>query len=521
MRGHLDLNGIWKLRSSDGMRGRVEYALRERFDPLEWIDAQVRGEVHLDLWRAGLIADPYVAANVLAARWVEEFLWSYRRTFTLNEIPAGRAWIVFEGLDLYAEIFLNGKLVGKHHNAFRPCRVEVTGELRAGENVLVVHLDSGLWAAADKPAKGYEHGPDQILHKRHWLRKPQCQFGWDWSQRLINVGIFKPVRLEWTDQPARIDQFTALATLSEDLQHGTIVARLFIEGFAEHDARLIVNDEVFAVKITPGMNRLEATIHVENPQLWWPIGHGDQPRHRVRASLEIDGEIIGQREAPVGFRHVRVDQSPNPRGGKNFTFVINGRKIFAKGANLVPADMIFARIDRARYEKLIELSIEQHLNFLRVWGGGLYESDDFYDLCDERGILVWQEFDFACSRYPATDEEFFKEVLAEATHNVRRLASHPSLIAWCGNNEIEWGDWDWDYGRSGQIMPDHALFHIAVPRLLSAEDPTRYYQPSSPFSPDGMHPNDARAGDQHARCSKSIATFASSVKRKTRAARSS
>jgi beta-mannosidase len=251
------------------------------------------------------------------------------------------------------------------------------------------------------------------------------------------------------------------------------------------------------VRIEPGMQRVESVIEVNNPRLWWPVGQGEQKLYGLRVILEVDGQVIDSRKMRIGFRRVRVDQSPHPQDGQYFNFEINGRKVFFKGSNFVPPDSILARVDRARYERLIELALESNFNFLRVWGGGQYESDDFYQLCDERGILVWQEFAFACSRYPATDEMFFNNVKAEAVHNIRRLAGHPSLIAWCGNNEIEWGDWDWDYGRKGTILPDHGLFHVTLRRLVAEEDPTRYYQPSSPYSPPGVHPNDERYGDQH------------------------
>src|SRR5687768_16382548 len=211
----LDLSGTWQLRWADGQRGRLEYANRDEVDPARCIEATVPGEVHLDLWRAGLIADPYVGANCLAARWVEEHLWAYRREF---EAPAealqggARAWLVFEGLDLVATIFLNGQEVGRHNNSFYPCRLDVTRKLRSGRNVLAVHLDSGLWDVSDNPAEVYLLFPDQRLHKRHWLRKPQCQFGWDWSTRLINVGLHKPVRLEWAAPgvTVRVDQLVPL-----------------------------------------------------------------------------------------------------------------------------------------------------------------------------------------------------------------------------------------------------------------------------------------------------------------------
>jgi beta-mannosidase len=501
----LDLGGRWQLRFSDGQRGRPQFAERPQTDPDRYLAAAVPGEVHLDLVRAGLIADPNVGLNVLAARWVEEQIWSYRRTF---EAPAaarrGRAWLVFDGLDLAARVVLNGAEVARHANSFYPLRVEVTGKLRAGANVLAVHLDGGLYHVADKPGEGYLHSEDQRLHKRHWLRKPQSQFSWDWAPRLINVGIHGPVGLEWTAEAARVAELVPLASVTPDLARGTLRARLLVEGLGKTavDGRLdveLVGAGRASAKVTikPGLQAVEATVTLDRPRLWWPVGQGEPHLYTVRAALTVGGRIVGRREARVGFRHVRVNQEPHPDGGRYFHFEVNGRKVFCRGANLVPADIIVARLDRARYAALVDRALEANFNFLRVWGGGLYESDDFYDLCDDKGILVWQEFVFACGKYPTHDQAFFEDVQREAAHNVRRLARHPSLVAWCGNNENEVAFWHWGHFKKGVVNPDHGFYHLTLPQILAREDGTRYYQPSSPFSPDGLDPNRHDVGDQH------------------------
>jgi beta-mannosidase len=206
--------------------------------------------------------------------------------------------------------------------------------------------------------------------------------------------------------------------------------------------------------------------------------------------------VIGEHTRKIGFRHVRINQDKHPESGNHFVLEVNGKPIFAKGGNFVPADTIFTKIDRARYETLIDRALEANFNLLRVWGGGLYEKDDFYEVCDEKGILVWQEFIFACAKYPTTDEKFLADIKREATHQIRRLAHHPSLVIWCGNNEMEWGCYSWGYEK-GVAHPDYALFHLALPMILKQEDPTRYYQPSSPFSPDHEPPNRDDMGDQH------------------------
>lgn len=501
----LDLNGTWRVRWTDGQRGRSEFANRDQTDETQYINARVPGEIHLDVWKQGWIKDPYVGANCLAARWVEECIWSYRRFFNVpREALNGKSWLCFEGLDLVATIVLNGKEIGKHSNSFHPCHIEVTGKLKPGRNLLTVHLDGGLFHAAEKPVEGWGVGPDAKLHKRHWLRKPQCQFSWDWSTRLINVGITRPVRLEWTQDPVRVDTFVPLASLSSDLRTGTVRGRLFVKGLGDKPCRGKLTLEVpeagrkttVNVEVKPGLNHVEACLQIADPEPWWPVGHGAQKRYTVRASLLIDGRKIGERSARIGFRHVRINQDKHPEKGRYFIIEINGRKIFVKGGNFVPVDMIFPRADRKRYDKVTDLALEANFNLLRIWGGGLYESDDFYDLCDEKGILVWQEFIFACGKYPVQDEGFHNSVKDEVRFNIRRLAPHPSLVVWCGNNEMEWGAWSWGYDR-GTVYPDYALFHLTIPRILAEEDPDRYYQPSSPYSPDGLNPNADEAGDQH------------------------
>lgn len=499
----LDLNGTWQVRWTDGMRGRAEYANREVTDPARYIDAQVPGEIHLDVMRAGWIEDPRVGTNCLAARWVEECIWSYRRWFEAPE-PAvdGRAWLQFDGLDLAATIVLNGEELGRQSNSFHPCRLDVTGKLKPGRNLLTVHVEAGLFEAAEKPWTGYGNTLDGKLHKRHWLRKPQCQASWDWSTRLLNVGITGDVRLEYTSDSVRADQFVPLAELSEDLQTGQVRARLFIEGLSAEPVQVTLSAQVAGhcsaqtIEVKPGLHPYEVVVTVDRPELWWPAGHGEQPRYPVVCTLSLDGATLAERTALVGFRHVRINQEPHPDGGRYFVVEVNGKPIFIKGGNWVPADMILAAVDRERLDRLTDLALEANFNLLRIWGGGCYESDDFYDLCDAKGLLVWQEFIFACSKYPVQDQAFYESVKAEATHNIRRLAEHPSLIVWCGNNELEWGAWDWNFDK-GVVYPDYSLYHLTFPRLLADEDGTRFYQPGSPFSPDGLHPNRDDVGDQH------------------------
>jgi len=501
----MDLSGVWRVTWSDSGRGLADKGVGEKMDPSWYFDANVPGELHLDMMAAGIVDDPRVGINVLKARWVEDVLWSYRKHFEVpKEALSGRCWLYLESIDLAADIYLNGEKIASHSNYFYPCRVEITGKLYEGTNRLVVQVESGLIYGANKSVDGLSDSNRDKLTKRVWLRKPQFQAQWDWAPRMMNVGLSGPVRLEWTTDPIRADQFVPLPYLDDNLQTGTLEARWFVEGLSTETvtAEMTVAIPELNLKTTeqieiqPGENRCTATLDVHKPKLWWPVGHGEPYRYEITASLSIGGREIARSDRNIGFRRVVVNQEPHPSKGRYFTLEINNRKIFCKGGNWVPADMIYSSVTRERLEKLIDLSCEANFNILRIWGGGLYETNDFYDLCDEKGVLVWQEFIFACGKYPGYDEAFHQDFVKEATWNVRRLANHPSLVIYCGNNEMEWGTEAWGY-RNGTMFPDRALFHFTLPRIMAEEDPTRFYWPSSPYSLETEHPNADNTGDQH------------------------
>ena len=547
MNGRLDLCGTWSLKWADGERGGLPHHRFRDMRPETWLTAEVPGEVHLDLLRQGWIEEPANGLGVLHCRWVEELYWSYRREF---ELPTAvdpvreRIWLHFEGLDYDARIYLNGSLAGTHANSFSPCRLDVTGLVLPGKNSLTVSIEGGLYHVAEKSTKGYygssdgEHDVDELLHKRIWLRKPQSSFGWDWAPRLINVGITGKVWLEWAET-ARADQLVILTETDVPESRGKVRIRWFVEGVSKEcrekqgapefqfgipvhlreerkalerrkrseqegrkgihgtlTVRILETGAEFhsEIEILEGIHPIEMSFELSDILLWWPAGQGDPALYALEATLRVEGRVVAVQAKRFGFRTIRFDQSRHPDGGRCFRIEVNGRRIFAKGADFVPADILFARIDRARYGMLTDRALELNFNLLRVWGGGLYESDDFYELCDEKGILVWQEFIFACAAYPVDDRYFLDNVKQEAVHHIRRLSAHPSLVAWCGNNEQEWHTWN---QSSGIPYPDHALYHMILPRLLQEEDPTRHYQASSPLSPDLESPNADSCGDQH------------------------
>ncbi len=500
--GRLDLNGKWDLRWADGQRGGANNYAAEEGHSFKALEAIVPGEVHLDLIRAGMIKEPTLYMNVLDCRWVEECIWTYKKVFYVpEEAVTAHAWINFEGLDYNARILLNSEQIGAHANFFLPCRLNVTGKLKAGENTLVVQLESGLYSVAEKPIRDYySTSDDTILTKRMWLRKPQSSFGWDWSPRLLNVGIYKQVYLEW-EEDVRLDQLVLHAELNDDCTLGKIKLRQYAEVVNKQEGELIVSiaeseeSYTFPVTLEKGAQCLEQEITVRAPKLWWPADQGEQQLYTIQVKLMAGNKFIGETTKKAGFRKVVINQEPHPSGGNYFIVLINDRKIFIKGANLVPGDIIFARLGKEYYETVVDRALEANFNLLRVWGGGIYESDEFYELCDEKGILVWQEFIFACGDYPTAGSDMLQNIEREVTYQIRRLSSHTSLIVWCGNNENEILTYE---RREGLVYSDYALYNLVIPRILKKEDPDRYYQATSPYSPDHEHPGRNDMGDQHA-----------------------
>ncbi|OPZ87298.1 MAG: Exo-beta-D-glucosaminidase precursor [bacterium ADurb.Bin429] len=289
-----------------------------------------------------------------------------------------------------------------------------------------------------------------------------------------------------------------------DLSTATVTTRLTVEipttvslnGTLR--ARIVETDQEVAVPVTlePGENRPEAVITLDNPRLWWPAGQGEQFRYAVQISLAIDGETQAF-SRKVGVRRVEMDQSPHPIEGRYCILHINNRPIFCKGGNWVPPDMLYSAVPVERYDKLVQLALAANFNTLRIWGGAEYAPHALLDLCDEHGMIVWHDFAFACAQYPAHDPTFAAEVRAELTFITRELAHHPSLVVWCGNNEIEWGDWSWGYDNNTPAHPHYVIFHRDIPRILAAEDPVTLHWMSSPWSPDYKTPNDPTVGDQH------------------------
>lgn len=504
----LNLSGKWKVTWNDGNHGPDGTEEFSRANPLKdtsrYMDVDVPLDLNVAMQKKGMIGDFNYGINYLSARWVSEQYWQYYKRF---DAPKGvlnkSVWLKFDRLDYSAKIFLNGQPIGRHDNAFIPCFIDITGKLIAGTNILTIAIESGLYDVADKNLSDYNNSLSVHLNKRHWLRKPQYQFGWDWNPKLINIGITGDVTLLWRDE-ARLDHIVPWIKMNNELSAADLTIRTFIEGTKDRsdltiEATLIETNQQVSEQIiaTKGIKPYELKMKVSRPKLWWPVGQGDPNLYTLKVEVKLKGKVIDSGFRKIGFRKIEVDRSSHPIEGNYFTIKVNNCPVFMKGGNWVPADMISSNVDTKRLEKLVDMAVDANFNILRIWGGGLFAGNELLRLCDEKGLVVWHDFLFACSKYPGDDVDFYNNVRQEITWAVREFAYHPSLIVWCGNNELEWGTWGWGYANSGKVVPDYIIYHHLMPVIMKEEDPYRFYWPSSPYSENFEFPNSPVTGDQH------------------------
>lgn len=465
------------------------------------VPATVPGVVHTDLLAAGLIPDPFVGLNEHALTWIGRTEWVYRTTFTSGAAaPGARTDLVLEGLDTLATVELNGVELLRTANQHRGYRVEVTELLRQGRNELAVRFAPALTVAEEIDAVA--HRPHVNQHPFNALRKMACNFGWDWGLDVVTAGVFKPVRLETWDR-ARIAAVRPLVLeVPERSGGGTARVRFAVElerAAADPVALTVrLGEESVGVIAPAGAMHVDVDVVVRDAELWWPRGHGEQPLYDAHVEVRDagDSEELDAWQGRVGLRTVAVDTSTDD-GGATFRMLVNGRGILIKGFNWIPEDPFPSNLSDERVHARVRDASEAGANLLRVWGGGTYESEAFYDACDEAGLLVWQDFAFACAAYD--EERLWAEVEAEAREAITRLASHPSLALWNGGNENLWGYLDWGWQEElGDASWGLGFYSDLLPRLVAELDPTRPYIPGSPFSPEpGVHPNTPGSGPMH------------------------
>ena len=474
-----------------------------------WYSAIVPGCVHTDLLNNKLIEDPFYRDNEQRLQWIGKTDWEYQTTFNVTpEILArNNIELVFEGLDTYANVFLNGESLLNADNMFRTWRADCKRLLKAGANNLRIRFRSPINEVLPLMAKmNYQlpAGNDQGEKTSPHTRKAPYQYGWDWGPRFVTSGVWRPVSLEAWDR-ARVND---LQILQKEISVGgpaSLAAVIEVESSANGDATIVVDsptDKTVAVRqevtLKKGSNRFAFDFTIPRPALWWPNGLGAQPLYTFKARLLIDGKPIDSTTTRTGLRSVELRQQPD-KFGKSFMFVINGVPVFAKGGNWIPADSFPTRISKDKYRQLLTAVRDSNMNMLRVWGGGIYERSDFYELCDEMGILVWQDFMFGCSLYPG-DQAFLDNVRQEAIDNVKRLRNHPSIVIWNGNNEIEsgWFHWGWKDQLPAKLWDDYLkLFYGVLPEVCSSLDPSRPYWPSSPSSNLEDDNQSQKMGDLH------------------------
>ncbi len=515
------LDGAWQFRQADSSNQQDKDAAAR-----QWRAATVPGTAHTDLFALGAIPDPYKGMVEGQLQWIGLADWEYRRSF---DVPAevlddARSDLVFEGLDTFADVYLNGEKVLEANNFHRTWRVPVQGRLKARGNELRVVLHSPIRRmlpkvqamphkiAGNYPSPWGDEPKDAMTG--NFVRKPGYHYGWDWGPRYVTAGIWKPVRLEsWDavridDLQLRQDKVTAevaevQARIALDVaEPGRYTLRLWQT--APDGTRTRAAEQAFDAQA--GMRTLEAPLRIARPQRWYPAGYGAQPLYGFQAEVLRDGAVLAQESERIGLRSVELRRDKDAKG-QGFAFVINGIPVFAKGANSIPFDMFPPRVTEAQIRRILTAARDANMNMLRSWGGGHYEQDAYYDIADELGLMIWQDFMFGGGMQPTYDPEFRANVVAEARDQVRRLRDHPSVVLWCGNNEeeIAWKYWghkkqltEADPAFAQKVWQGYVqLFGHDLRQVVREEGGGIAYWPSSPSNDLAEEANREHSGDMH------------------------
>ena len=452
----------------------------------QWFPAKVPGTVHTDLLANKLIPDPFIGANEKQLQWIENEDWQYQTTFTISkaELKHQNAILHFDGLDTFAEVYLNGAKILSADNMFRTWKVDVKRVLKVGQNKLQITFASAVKKGKEEAKKlPYTLPGDEKV----FTRKAQYHFGWDWGPRFVTAGIYKKVVLRFWD-----NAILSQVKTNQDLTDKTLAKVVFSVDINTNKVgqyQLKINDKTEEIQLQKGQNTLSFSYEIKNPKLWWPNGLGEAHLYPFDIHLIKDMQVIDSQKVTLGLRTIELVQEKDDIG-KSFYFKVNGQPVYMKGANVIPPDSFLPRVSDSVYQSIVKNAVDANMNMLRVWGGGVYADDAFYEACDKNGILVWQDFMFACAMYPG-DEAFLENVKQEVVDNVTRLQNHPSIALWCGNNENDegWHNWGWQkqykYSEadSTKIWNDYQkLFHDLIPKTLDSllpKNENRYW-PSSP-----------------------------------------
>jgi len=473
-----------------------------------WLPATVPGDVHLDLLANKKISDPFFRDNESKLQWIENESWEYRLSFDATPALLARSNVdlVFDGLDAAAQVYLNGVQVLAADNMFRIWRVPAKAHLHAGKNLLRVVFPSPIKAAQEVAAGDALRLRSKTADKTY-VRKAAYEYGWDWGPRFVTSGIWKAVRLEAWDKVRIADFAIHQRDVSKDVAH--IDAQVEVEASAAGSARVTVQYSDNGKPVTlatlatlhAGRNVIDLPAEIRHPKLWYPAGYGEQPLYEFTAQVSTGGMTAESRKAKAGLRTVVLHRELD-KWGRSFELVVNGIPVFAKGADVIPFDSFPNRVTTADYRRILESARDANMNMIRHWGGGYYETEEFYSICDELGIMVWQDFMFGNDWQPGT-YDFKLNVEAEAEDQVRRLRNHPSIVLWSGNNETESA---FSWAPRPTLPPDVRLliwqdyltvFSGILPRVVARLNPETPYWPSSPsadYEPLSEH---YQSGDAH------------------------
>ena len=482
---------------------KSKWFLRDGNDSI-FVNDAYPSDVFLALYRKGIIEDPFYGNNEEKLQWIGKRKWIY---FTKFNVPAGylsydNLKIVFEGLDTYAMVFLNGKKIITADNMFLKWEADVKGILKPEKNILkVIFYSPEKMNARKQREAGY-----RLPYIRGFTRKAAYQSGWDWGPRFVTCGIWKPLYLQASNNAKIETVYVKQDTIS--IRRAKLVLKQEIESYegGQYELATYVNGKIYRRQkedLKKGTNKIETGVVIENPELWWPNGMGKQNLYTIEQRIIKEGKLIDARKVVTGLRRVELVRDKDSTG-TTFYFKINGKRVFARGANFIPMDNFPSRVNEKRYEKLLSYARQSNFNMLRVWGGGYYENDMFYNLCDKYGIMVWQDFMFACNMVPV-DRDFANSVKNETAYQIKRLRNHPSLVLWCGNNEVDeaWHNWGWQkqmgYSEKDSAMLWNAyinIFNKIIPENLKTLNPGVPYWPSSPSTGWG-HKEAFAGGDVH------------------------
>ena len=498
------------------------WTFKNNIDSL-WLEASVPGDVHMDLLKNGLIEDPFYRLNEHDLQWIDKTDWEYKTEFDLSkkDINSHSLSLDFHGIDTYSSIYLNDSLIATTDNMFIGKTVDIKNLAKLGKNKLYVKLyspinkgvqlhdslgyDISSFNANDLAEIGKVEGNKRVSV---FTRKAPYHYGWDWGPRLVTSGIWQPINIKKWNYFNIEDLYIKQKTLDES---ASLVAEIEVESYLEIDEMIseiyVDNQKVSTdlIYINKGANKIEIPFTIKDYELWWPNGMGDQNMYEIKVKLQSNNNFVTTSKR-IGLREINLVTSEDSIGN-NFYFEVNKKPVFMKGVNYIPQDIFLNRVSDDKYEELLNSAVDANMNMIRVWGGGIYENEIFYNLCDEKGLLVWQDFMFACAMYPG-DQEFLKSVEQEAEFNVKRLRGHPSIALWCGNNEVRsaWKNWGWEKDVIENQSPEIAneiskayddVFHKILPKVVNNLDSSTAYWPSSPGSTFSGGTESYTSGDAH------------------------